>query len=1229
MSFVQTTFLGASIRNFSATIGWGSSPSKVSVRLVEDPKNGDVFAPPEMGTPLLFNYGGWEFGGILKNWEQTGGSDGSPLYNVVLEDPRSAIEGVQLILNNYNGTVFGMPNLFNVYGYIENTTGFGSANVTNAGIPWQNVRDAVIQLAAGANKRFGDNIFLGTGSYEIDLSELPVLPEFYRIPAQNMSLMSYIQDVCDAANHEFYFTLFFTDVFTTNTLPPVFIKTVNTIKLNTINRNIKPEFGAITDFVTNNAGAIQKNAGFEFRNEVTSKFVSGGNVIQMFDQGVTTSGVEAIENTIWPYWGEYANGNVVLGEGVGNNHTILLDATWVEPWPFETYPTDVGEMRAAIGGQSSWEAYLWLHNYNIYKENADGFRGASYRDPEVPLGKQLCVKYKIGTSTKVGTDGRKVDAGLLAGQFYRPRDIDVAQPKDSVAHDKRSYDSSTGDPTLDCSRYNLKFVKVADVIELNSWYKHNSDLNAHFGKASTLGIGSSSKGDLAVFLSGHTTTAGLASVIPNALAAFDKAGREGNAASKDKKAGHLQVFEFVKAYAEEFYGKKFMVKIPFVLGAKDSDTGEIQLSREPADAGFVEESLFVNGISNNLIPPDINKFTLEDGRLISYVKFHNQEELDFGDISAEDITINPDTDSAFIKVNVDPSIKFIDRDLLFSPRVVITLPGIVRSKEKDTNDYAGVLRDFLTNKHRARITTNLSPVDRLGLSTSRADSFFNVFSSDNLKYDNEALALLPHNADVALKSNITTYGPWFASGVYGKLEYEQDDSLVPWNYGGFTALNNSANARVSSSISNYLISEAGSVEFPGVPVISMGSQLELAGPYITDVNVQIDFSRGATTTYTMRTWTPQPYKLRKEEAAARSQAALVNQRTRRQLRDFSKLLGAKSGKVGFARGSGRGGGKQDKSSSTHTMIVGEMVSGQIDVQVLGSGGIPISGVPLHNNYNTVVGIQPHYDLSNQLKGDNYENKGGISLDGIFQPYSIESGNNNLPFFETIATGVAQPNINDLNPFLYNSNYGAVIGGSGARDITNANTVSGVFTDPRSLAFRSPAIFSGWGYDDAGNPIPSGTGRGGFPDDINKRPDLWKTGPLDMRWNDTKKIWVAGGVAGLTCDSQNAIIDILVFGNPTGGTFLINLSVDGTIFANVTFNYDDTAAEVKTALEGHSGIGVGDVVVTAGPFPTTAIRIEFTGDLSNTAISAPIASWSLLTGGAGKAVLAVVSQLGIE
>src|SRR6056300_635454 len=167
--FEQQTFLGASIRNFSISAGYGDSASTMSIELVEDEFNvsdktklglgtdvyhngvRDIFNPPFTGSPVYFSFGKekvpindsykkmyddlyglnyasqmnspgqfhFNFGGILQSFVQNRGPGGNPVYSAQVVDPREILSNVVLILNNYAGTTFNNKNMFNLYGFLE------------------------------------------------------------------------------------------------------------------------------------------------------------------------------------------------------------------------------------------------------------------------------------------------------------------------------------------------------------------------------------------------------------------------------------------------------------------------------------------------------------------------------------------------------------------------------------------------------------------------------------------------------------------------------------------------------------------------------------------------------------------------------------------------------------------------------------------------------------------------------------------------------------------------------------------------------------------------------------------------------------------------------------------------------------------------------------------------------------------------------------------------------
>ena len=181
------------------------------------------------------------------------------------------------------------------------------------------------------------------------------------------------------------------------------------------------------------------------------------------------------------------------------------------------------------------------------------------------------------------------------------------------------------------------------------------------------------------------------------------------------------------------------------------------------------------------------------------------------------------------------------------------------------------------------------------------------------------------------------------------------------------------------------------------------------------------------------------------------------------------------------------------------------------------------------------------------------NVGAISLDGLYVGYSTYPEYSGLlPHFESPTdTGTGTINVNSLNPFNPSNIFGTGVNNTGLVDsgtynasgwaagghnILAAMTASRIadtgsleagvhstsnyfdadfyyrkkteLLDIRSVAHRAPLILSGPGYDVDGNPVPTGAD-GGMHPQAYSNPSLWKTGPLDVRWDQSRAVWSAG------------------------------------------------------------------------------------------------------------------------
>jgi len=90
-----------------------------------------------------------------------------------------------------------------------------------------------------------------------------------------------------------------------------------------------------------------------------------------------------------------------------------------------------------------------------------------------------------------------------------------------------------------------------------------------------------------------------------------------------------KIYDFIKSFADEFYGKQFIAETSFVCFVNDGDAGKIKYSHEPSTEGcwidasyypqYLAEPNKVIGLALNSSATDF--FTSEDGRYQAIVRY--------------------------------------------------------------------------------------------------------------------------------------------------------------------------------------------------------------------------------------------------------------------------------------------------------------------------------------------------------------------------------------------------------------------------------------------------------------------------------------------------------------------------------------------------------------------------------------------------------------------------------
>jgi hypothetical protein len=328
---------------------WSTKPNNNNITYWTDPDPGFIGLPKIdnttnmiirpaydiIGVPVYFKFdNGIEMGGYVQSWKTTGGQGGSPTYEVEVRSYSSLLNGVNLIINDYIGSIStnvnindstpidsfnrkistlaipnmvasgtyngsiakgNIPNVINIFGYLENIQ-FGGSAKTSEGVSALQIYYAIKELlcnTTGPNHNpyspygciVGKHLMLTSGEnvniidseiqsksdgtipvpqkislaecglcpnvmavdgvmrslLQLDIEELPIPPNDLYLSGNNCTLMSFIDTVCRGAGFDFYID---------------FEKSKSTqysgiIKVRTVSRRTQPRKDIIKTVITN------------------------------------------------------------------------------------------------------------------------------------------------------------------------------------------------------------------------------------------------------------------------------------------------------------------------------------------------------------------------------------------------------------------------------------------------------------------------------------------------------------------------------------------------------------------------------------------------------------------------------------------------------------------------------------------------------------------------------------------------------------------------------------------------------------------------------------------------------------------------------------------------------------------------------------------------------------------------------------------------------------------
>ena len=513
-----------------------------------------------------------------------------------------------------------------------------------------------------------------------------------------------------------------------------------------------------------------------------------------------------------------------------------------------------------------------------------------------------------------------------------------------------------------------------------------------------------------------------------------------------------KIYNAVKTVGDEYYGQKFLVPLPFEPGGIDNNIKFITEDQQYITSWDVKDSAWTDSKPFS----DIS-FYDGQGRLKPVCSWVIDNKFDYSDLGNQ-YSIGLGGIGSICEIEGN-NIYWIGFGSVATPYCIASVKGVLNFDQYTTDKLGAV--------HLLKLIKNITidPASVIGYGSDDGAGGYGIAPARQA----------PMFISVPQESNRYTWGPWWKySSKKGKAEVNVESSLTPETFGSSSLLNSIGYDYAFVSDANVSGNETGYVEVAEVPNYNLGQKFAVSGPYVTNIDISIDIS-GVKTTYKFNTWTPQFGKLAKYNA---DRIANINKNTIRFLQEqrakfFKPPIPPKS--------------KMDILKSTFVPTLAGAPN-RIAASYLGlkNGKRPVAVAPVHNQQAGIIAAAPNID--------NY----GCTPEQIFSPAIIEKPKDNDP-----------QTLNPYFSFASTDFVNVVAEGNGVKN-DNFEENKANITSIKTIALRGPLILSGWGYDVSGNPVPA---KDGDPTEFHENTgtdrSLWKTGPVDLKWDDDRKMWSSG------------------------------------------------------------------------------------------------------------------------
>ena len=1151
---------GVYVESFTSSVGYGAESSTMQMTLVENPDDnitikhsldgGATFIDgfPEVGTVCQFAFEGFEFVGIFQRYnysESTGGRK----YDVTFESPSKILDGVQVILSGFEGTAFTgnypfypsedinftsqLNNVYNPFGVKENYAWggtFGYSDYNSAGFPvvddpnqtglagkglltmieeisqskytYDNPTGASTDTSVNSSgeELIGGPICYGDSKFVVDFGNLKTLvPDFFRLKGPTKSINAILQECCELIVHD-YVTIIdpvytqqqtgystgtttgfapgvpqgqYKNVIRNGVVPTQYDVDGNVtgpvISFKYLDKSEQPQPGVVADLVKAaklNDTLISANNGQEYADVVTQKMIIGDDATRVW---------EASLEYLIPVYGKDNNGEWLVGTGFGEQDfaPVALSNGGV-------YQARIQELRAAVSGFEQWSLYHQLGGLYGYSNVGNPLFGSIAMAASSAITGFLQNRMPGGAvvsgfngdwhkrAIQGGGGGKEIfEAVLNTATNYWGKTYFVLLPVEPGGLDnniryKNAFETEAAWEITDAG-WDPNF-RIKDI----SMYNDEGALKACAG----------------YYPSTSTNRA---------------------SAAKAKDFGNIEK------------------TVPYILPGSTTLVGsEIKVDKEI----YWRKNPYFNDPNN----------PYDDVSAMVHIECPQVFEFD------PNATEKGALDSVFTS------------QMARSHGVPQNAPGfrgVAAGRGLSTYTYPGWGRDQDGN------------LDGSDLVLQRTN--YSTLENEMMAMRYLPTVVRPYRVSIPQKSTRYSWGPWYKfSTKIGKAEVEQNSQLKPETFGSAQLMDEAAFALAYAGTADLYASESGSVDLAEFPQYNIADRFNANGPYITKMDVSVG-AGGITTKYQFSTWTRNFGKIakynidriaqiNKDRIKAQKKGTITGFSTKQKsavtaLQEHANALNPID--VNFfsglqvPAGAAANAAPNPLGASVWSMSTKNAASLQFQ------SGRPIT---FHNetapSYNFSFGCTPDQLFSpvgirkepNDGEGDPNQNIPADTLPYILEPTRGENIDGDFDtsggadhFYE----GHMSPTSRDLDPYALSRDgtgvptrmtefvkvdFGAVLMDdfdwlTGKSPITgetnnlhlshNGNTIPDDVDDVRTFGLRGPLLLSGWGYDIMGHPVP-GKKDGNFePVNPAENRASWKTGPVDLKWDDERQVWAGG------------------------------------------------------------------------------------------------------------------------